>query len=153
MMDSDKITRRVIMNDALVEYSEIIEEELHAYEALGDLYSKKEEILVQGNSDALWDIDSKIVEHAKNIKQIEENRQRVALSLGNENITLSEVIEKVKVEDKNLAQKISSQKEKLGALSKKLILQQKTHMSLIEHGLKMVEKTMDIIFNVASPQS
>lgn len=141
------------MNDALLDYNEIIDEEIHAYEALENLYKVKESILIQGKSDALWDIDVRIVEHAKGIKELGQRRREIGQHLGNEEISLSEVIEKAEKVNKELAAKFSNQKKQLNILSKTLVLQQKTHMSLIEHGLTMVEKTMDIIFNVVAPQS
>lgn len=141
------------MKDAFLKYSEIIEEELHAYEDLSELYKTKEEVLVQGKSDELWDIDSKVVEQAKVIKQIEENRQKMAELLGNQNIKLEEIIQKTSQFDKELSEKFEELQKKLKELSRTISLQQKKHMSLIEHGLKMVDKTMDIIYNVAAPQN
>lgn len=141
------------MNDVLLNFSEIIDEEIHAYEELGELYKVKQSILVNRQCDALWDIDAKIVQRAESIKELGEKRREVARYLGNEDITLSEVIEKAKAVNESLANNFQSQKNKIGVLSKTISLQETTNMALIKHGLNMVEKTMDIIFGAVAPQN
>jgi len=141
------------MDDMLIKFKEVVDEEIQAYEALGELYEIKQSILVQGKSDALWDIDAQIVNKADNIKELNQKRKAVAKYLGDENITLSEVIEKAKNSNDDLANKIIAQKAKLLVLSKSIALQEKTIMTLVKHGLIMVGKTLDIIAGVILPHS
>jgi hypothetical protein len=140
------------MDDMLVKFKEVIDEEIQAYESLGELYNMKQSILVQGKSDALWDIDAKIISRADNIKEINQKRKEIAKYLGNEDFTISEIIEKAKKADGILAKKMQTQKTKLQILAKSLTLQEDTTMTLIKHGLTMVGKTLDIIVGALLPQ-
>lgn len=141
------------MNDAFLEFNGIIDEEIRAYEALGELYKVKQSILVQGKSDALWDVDAQIIDQANNIKEIGKKRKEVAKYLGNEDLTMSEIINKAKEANNTLAPKLEAQQNKLQLLAKSLTLQEKTNITLVKHGLIMVNKTLDIIVGVLSPQS
>lgn len=141
------------MNDALLELNGIIDEEIEAYEALHELYELKQAVLVQGKSDALWDIDSQILKKADNIKEINKKRKEVALYLGDENLTMSQIIEKAKDANGALAENLDIKKKKLKVLAKSLILLENTNMTLVKHGLTMVGKTLDIIIGVLSPQA
>lgn len=141
------------MDDILIKFNEVIDEEIRAYEKLGELYKIKQSLLVQRKSDALWDIDAQIVKEAENIKLLNQKRKDVAKFLGDENISLSAVIEKAKTADEKLANKLETQKTKLNVLAKSLSLQENTIMTLIKHGLVMVGKTLDIIVDVIVPSS
>lgn len=140
------------MDDMLLKFKEVVDEEILAYETLGDLYEVKQSILVQGKSDALWDIDEKILAKADSIKKLNQKRREVASYLGNEDFTLSEIIEKAKEANNSIAGTLETQKKKLRILSKSLSLQEKTNMTLVKHGLVMVGKTIDIIVGVLMPQ-
>lgn len=141
------------MDDILIKFNEVVDEEIRAYEKLGELYKIKQSLLVQRKSDSLWDVDAQILKEAEHIKEINQKRKEVAKYLGDENISLSTVIEKVKTADEKLAQKFETQKTKLNVLAKSLSLQENTIMTLIKHGLVMVGKTFDIIVDVISPSS
>lgn len=141
------------MDDKLLKFKEIVDEEIQAYESLGELFEIKQTILVQGKSDALWDIDAQIVSKADDIKQINLKRKEIAKYLGDENLTMSEIIEKAKESNNAIAGSLQTQKVKLNILAKSLSLQEKTHMTLIKHGLVMVGKTLDIIVNAVIPHS
>lgn len=140
------------MDDMLIKFKEVVDEEIQAYESLGELYKIKQSILVQGKSDSLWDIDAQIVSKVDNIKELNTKRKEVAKYLGDENITMSEIIEKAKEANNALAGKLESQKTKLNLLAKSLSLQEETNMTLIKHGLTMVGKTLDIIVGAILPQ-
>lgn len=140
------------MDDMLVKFKEVIDEEIQAYESLGELYNVKQSILVQGKSDALWDIDAQILSKTDKIKEINQKRKEIAKFLGNEDFTMSDIIEKAKAADKILANKLQTQKTKLQILAKSLTLQEDTNMTLVKHGLTMVGKTLDIIVSAILPQ-
>ena len=141
------------MNGTLLEFKEVIDEEIQAYESLGNLYEIKQSILVQGKSDALWDVDAQIIAKADNIKELNKKRKKVAGYLGDENFTMSDIIEKAKSTNDEIAGKLEVQKTKLNILAKTLILQEKTNITLVKHGLTMVGKTLDIIIGAFMPQS
>lgn len=140
------------MNETFLQFKGIIDEEILAYESLGELYEMKQAILIQGKSDALWDVDAQILEKANNIKAIDTKRKKIAGYLGGENLTLAEIIEKAKNANEPVAESLQVQQTKLGLLTKTLSLQEKTNGALIKHGLTMVGKTLDIIIGVLSPQ-
>lgn len=141
------------MNDTLLKFQEIIDEEIQAYEALGELYKIKQAVLTQGKNDDLWDIDAKIVQRAKNIEELNQKRKDVARYLGNENFTISEIIEKAKTANDSIADKLESQQARLKILANSLILQESTNITLIQHGLTMVGKTLDIIVGALLPHA
>lgn len=152
-MISSDITWRVIMNDVFLEFNGIIDEEIAAYEELGDLYKAKQTFLVQRNSDALWDVDAKIIKKAKNIKEINDKRKEIAKYIGSEELTMSEIIERAKEANSEFVDKFEEQRKKLNMLSRTLALQENTNITLVKHGLTMVKKTLDIIVGVISPQT
>lgn len=141
------------MNESLVKFKEVVDEEISAYEALSELYKIKQTLLVQGKSDALWDIDAQIIDRANNIKEINAKRKDIATYLGNENLTMTEAIEKAKEANDAIADSLQEQKNKIRVLSKSLTIQEKTNLTLIKHGLTMVGKTLDIIVGTLMPQS
>lgn len=140
------------MDDMLIKFKEVVDEEIQAYESLGELYNVKQSILVQGKSDALWDIDAQIISKTDNIKEINQKRKEIARYLGSEDLTMSDVIEKAKKADSILANRLQAQKTKLQILAKSITLQEDTNMTLIKHGLTMVGKTLDIIVGALMPQ-
>lgn len=139
------------MDDTLFKFKEVIDEEIEAYESLGELYEIKQSVLVQGKSDELWTIDAQIVSQADNIRQINLKRKEVAGYLGNEDLTMSEAIEKAKEINDSLANNLQAQKTKIKILARSLTLQEKTNITLIKHGLTMVGKTIDIIVGAIVP--
>lgn len=142
------------MSEVLLQYSEIIDEEIKAYEKLGELYVEKEQVLIHGNGENLYTIDEKIVNQAEVIDKV--NAQRVEIcknSFDDENITLSAIIEKTKTENPQLSERFSQQQKRIKELSKELSRLEKSHQELIKHGMVIVDKTMKIILDVVSPQS
>jgi len=139
------------MDDTLLKFKEIVDEEIQAYESLGELYCTKQSILVQGKSDALWDIDAQIISEADKIKEINKKRKAVAKYLGDENLSMSAIIEKAKEGNTSLVANLESQRTKLRILAKSISLQETTNMTLIKHGLTMVGKSLDIIAGALLP--
>jgi len=141
------------MTASLIQFKEIVDEEIIAYEAMEELYKIKQSFLVQGRSDALWEVDAKIVSRMENIKSLNLKRKEVAKYLGNEDLTMTEAIEKAKASNDVLANKLQVQKTKLNILSKSIQLCESTNMELIKHGLIIVGKTLNIIMNAVLPQT
>lgn len=139
------------MDDKLLKFKEVVDEEIQAYEALGKLYQIKQAILIQGKNDALWEIDAEIVSKADAIKALNRKRKEIASYLGNEDLTMSEAIEKAKAANDSIANSLEAQKTKLNVLAKSISLQETTNMTLVKHGLIMVGKTLDIIVGAIIP--
>ncbi|HNW25473.1 MAG TPA: flagellar export chaperone FlgN [Candidatus Gastranaerophilaceae bacterium] len=140
-----------MIDNTLTKFEEAIDEEIRAYENMEDLYKLKQAILIQGKSDVLWDVDAKIVDNMKNIRNLNSKRKEVAKYLGDENFTISDVIDKAKLSNDTLAKKLTEQKVKLNVLSSSLSLYEKTNLDLIKHGLVMVGKKLNIIVNTVLP--
>lgn len=139
-------------NNTLLKFKEAVDEEIIAYEAMEELYKLKQAVLVQCKSDALWGVDAKIVEKMENIKKLSHKRKEAAKYLGDENLTITQVIEKAQNSNDAIAEKLKVQKAKLNVLSNSISLYERTNMDLIKHGLVMVEKTFDIIVNALVPK-
>lgn len=142
------------MIEVLLQYCDIIDEEIIAYEKLGELYAEKEQVLIHGNGESLYVVDEKIVNQAEVIDRV--NVKRIDFcknSLDDENITLSDIIEKTKTENPQLSEKFEQQQKRIRDLSKELSKLEKSHQELIKHGMAIVDKTMKIILDVVSPQS
>lgn len=140
------------MDDTLQQIKEIVDEEIQAYESLGDLYTVKQSILVQGKSDALWDVDAQIISRADIIRSINQKRKNLFKYMGDENMSMSQIIEKAKASNEPIVENLEMQRTKLRILAKSLSLQEKTNMSLIKHGLTMVGKSIEIIVGAVMPE-
>jgi len=138
--------------DNLLQFKEVVDEEIKAYEDMEKLYQLKQAVLIQGKSDILWDVDAKIISKMATIRELHSARKGVAGYLGNENMTMTEAIEKAKNSNNKLVNNLQTQKEKLNVLSGSISLYEKTNMELIRHGLTMVGKTLNILVNTFLPQ-
>ncbi len=141
------------MDDKLLQYKQIMDEQIEAYESLGELYKEKHSLLVQCKSSELWEVDSKIVSKAEYIKQLNDQRKEISKYLGDENFTMSQIIEKAKAANDEMVPNLEDQRAKLRLLGKSLSLQEKTNQTLIKHGLTMVGKTLEIIVGAFIPQA
>lgn len=139
------------MKDTLIQFKDVIDEEIQAYESLDELYKIKQSILTQGKSDELWDVDAKIIDKANVIRELNGKRKLIAGYFGDENFSMSDIVEKAKQFDVEIAGKLELQRNKLNILAKSISLQEKINMSLIKHGLVMVGKSIDIIVDAVLP--
>lgn len=140
-----------MIDNTLTKFEEAVNEEIRAYEEMEELYRLKQAVLIQGKSDALWGVDEKIVDNMKNIKNLNSKRKEAAKYLGDENFTISDVIDKAKLSNDTIAKKLAEQKVKLNVLSSSLSLYEKTNLDLIKHGLIMAGKKLNIIVNTVLP--
>lgn len=141
------------MDDKLLKFKEVVDEEIDAYESMDNLYTAKKDLLIKGQSDALWDLDAEILNVAEKIKALHAKRKEVAKDLGDDDLTMSKAIEKAKAVNSPLADDFALQKEKITNLSKSLSKKEETNLTLIKHGLTMVGKTLDIIIDAIEPQN
>lgn len=139
-------------NQTLLQFKEAVDEEIQEYEAMEELYKLKQAVLIQCKADALWGIDEKIVTTMNKIKKINSKRMEAAKYLGNDQLTMTEAINKAQATNDSLADKLKLQKDKLNILSKSIFLYEKTNMDLVKHGLTLVNKKFDIIVNALLPQ-
>lgn len=139
-------------NAALTQFKEAVDEEIKSYEEMEELYKLKQAILVQGRSDALWDVDAKIVDRINKIKSLDSNRKQISKYLGSENLTMSEAIAKAQAANDSIADNLKAQQVQLKILAKSISIHEKTNMDLIKHGLIMTGKTLNILVSAVLPQ-
>lgn len=137
----------------LLQFEKNVEEEIKAYQDMEELYKIKQAVLVQGRREALCDVDSKILDKIEQLKILNNQRKNVSKYLGNEEMTMSEAIQKANAVNPQLAQRLQVQKTMLNALSGTLTIYEKTNLDLIKHGLLMANKTLNIIINALAPQA
>ena len=140
-------------NTTLTEFKEAVDEEIKSYKAMEELYKLKQAVLIQGKSDILWDVDAKIVDRMKTIKELDVRRKGIARYLGNESLSMTEAIAKAQNSNIGLAEKMKTQQKTLNILASSISLYEKTNMDLIKHGLIMTGKTLNIIVNALLPQA
>ena len=141
------------MDDTLTKFKEVVDEEIKSYESMENFYVLKQSLLVKGESDALWDLDAQILAEADNIRELSKKRKEISKILGDENLSMSEIIEKAQDSNKSIVGSLETQRDKLRELAKSLALKEETNLTLIKHGLTMVEKTLDIFLETCLPQS
>jgi len=139
-------------NSTLTQFKEAVDEEIKSYEAMEELYKLKQAVLVQGKSDILWDVDAKIIDRMKTIKNLDLKRKEIAKYLGSDNMSMSEAIAKAQANNDSIAEKLKTQQAKLNVLAGSISLYERTNMDLIKHGLIMTGKTLNIIVNALLPQ-
>jgi seryl-tRNA synthetase len=139
--------------EVLKSFKEAVDEEIKVYEEMETLYKIKQSVLIQCKTDELWNVDSKIVSQINTVKNLSEKRKNVGKYLGNENITMSEIIEKAMNSNKDLAEEFKVQKKKLNTLTTAISLYENTNLELIKHGLEVTDKKLSIIYNTITPHS
>ena len=127
-------------NATLIQFKEAVDEEIKSFEAMEELYKLKQAVLVQGKSDILWDVDAKIVDRMKTIKNLDLKRKEIAKYLGSDNMSMSEAIAKAQANNDSIAEKLKAQQAKLNVLAGSISLYERTNMDLIKHGLIMTGK-------------
>src|SRR5574344_1563475 len=143
----------MLEEESLAKFKEAVDEEIKVYEEMEDLYKLKQAVLVQCKTDELWDVDAKIVSHIDTVKSLSKKRQEAGKYLGNENITMSEIIEKAMEKNKELAESFKEQKKKLNTLTTSISLYENTNLELIKHGITMTDKKLKIIFDSIVPHA
>lgn len=142
------------MKDLLLEFTEIIDEEIVAYEELSELYGQKQDILIESQQDKLWDVDAQIGAKAKEIKLLNEKHQNSSKNFSDEEtVKISDIIEKTWQISSELSEKLLTQKNRLNSLADKLQKQESTNLALIQQGLNINQKLKEIIVNAIAPHS
>lgn len=132
---------------------EIIDKEITAYSQLHELCIIKQETLVKNKAKELIEIDSKIINKIQTIKPLVQERNKLSKKISNEELNLSQIIEKTAKINPDLSKKFATKKEKINELLKEIKRTESINSNLIKHGIKLVEKTAQIIFSSIIPNS
>src|SRR5574344_505457 len=137
----------MLEEETLTKFKEAVDAEIKIYEEMEELYKLKQSVLIQCKTHELGDVDAKIISQINTVQAVSDRRRNVGKYLGNENITMSEIIEKAMEKDKSLAEDFKLQKKKLNTLAASIKLYESTNIELIKHGMEMNHKRLSIIFN------
>lgn len=137
------------MKQDFILLEKIIDDEINSYKELNELCKNKQSILVANKSDDLLEIDSKIINKFKSIKPIIDSRSEISNRISNSEMTLSEIIEKALNIDVEQSKRFKNKKEKINKLLSSIQETESINSNLISHGMKMIGKTIQIIFKNA----
>ena len=142
------------MNEQILGQIEVVFNEiLTAYSRMADLYEEKKQNLVKLNPEALKLTDNLILETNDLLVDLNNERLRILQQLGVEEMNVSEIIEEAEKIGSPKVDFFKDFKVKINEVSKKITLLEQTNVELIEHGLTMSNKVLDIIIQACTPQS
>ena len=142
------------MNEQILGQIEVVFNEiLTAYSRMADLYEEKKQNLVKLNPEALKLTDNLILETNHLLVDLNNERLRILQQLGVEEMNVSEIIEEAEKIGSPKVDFFKDFKVKINEVSKKITLLEQTNVELIEHGLTMSNKVLDIIIQACTPQS
>ncbi len=124
-----------------------INDEIALYKELESLYSKKQEILTTKNIDELTIVDSEILENFDSIRSLVINRNKIFSKISSLPFNMSFLIEEAKKNDAKQAERFAKQKDQVNSLIKSLTQLDLINMELTKFGIKVANKTMQIILN------
>jgi len=131
----------------------IIDEEITAFSEFYQLCIAKQEALVKNNVENLTEIDAKIIKKIEEIKPLTKKRNEISKSFSDEKLSLSQIIKKTATINFDLSKKFEIKKEKVNELLKNIKRTESINSNLLKHGIKLVEKTTQIIIGGIMPNS
>ena len=134
----------------LMEFNNLINEEITSYTDLKTLYEKKKSVLVSHKIDELFIVDTDISEKLKHLKKLAKQREEIAKQSNIKNINLSLLIEKANCVDSILAENFVAQKTTLQKLAKEIKNLEETNLALTKQGLEISSKIINKIFKEAN---
>ncbi len=140
------------MKAEIIELEKLLDNEIEAYSQIEQFIVDKKESLIKGDLENLRYADSNIEKFSSVINKLESKKNEITSKLGNENITLSEIISRIENEDKQQAVRLYKSKEKIGMLVKNIHRQNNINMELINHSMKLIESTVMLISNALMPE-
>ena len=117
------------------------------YKDLEGLFVAKQEALTNKKIDDLMDVDTKIMDKSRSIQPYVKHRDEIFNKIFNKSVSLSVVIEECKKNDMEQAQRFSQLKDELNTLIKKLKQLEFENMEMVNFGIKVSNKTLQIILN------
>lgn len=132
----------LVFNEILIEYAK-----------MSDLYEEKKNALIKMDSERLHELDIEILHQNDLLIDLNNERLRIVKQLGVEDMNISEIIKNA---DEILSPRLEYFKEfkvKINEVSKKIMLLEQTNVELIQQGLTVSNKILDIILQACTPQS
>jgi hypothetical protein len=134
----------------VMELENLLKKELDVFLKLEEYTVEKKKHLIKSDMDNLRNIDIEIEKLGILIKNMELKKSEI-LSKSHTNQNLTAVINNM--QDKNSANKLTLLKEKIKKTAVNIHRQNNINAQLIEHSLKLIENTVNIISNALMPES
>lgn len=130
----------------------IIDNEIKLYTEMRNLYTDKKAALVKNDLDKLAVVDAKIIENYEGIKKIDALRLDAIKILGEDAPSMSRLIEIAEKRHPKSVVKLKEQQAQLEVLSSAISVLNLTTMKLIEHGMVLADKRLNIIVDACAPK-
>ena len=131
----------------------VFNEILTEYESMADLYEEKKKALIKMDTGVLKELDEKILAQNDILTDLNNERLRIIKQMGVEEMTIAEVIERAEEINSPLTNYFKDYKVKINEVSKKIALLFQTNVELIQQGLTVSNKVLDIIMQACTPES
>lgn len=129
----------------------IIDKEIDGYKNIEKLYADKKEILIRGKGLELYDVDTKIVDTYKSINNYSEMRKNISKSMNMPTFSLTDIINNIREQDAQAAEKFEKKREEVKELSQKIFELERVNRELLQHGMHVTNKTLEIIIKGLKP--
>ena len=131
----------------------LIDEEVELYTTLSSYFEEKRKILISNSTDALLEIDDRILNTVASIKSAVNHRQNVTAKCGYSSLNMSQMIELAKNIDLNITEEFQASQFKIQNLIEEIAKKERIIKELIKHGMNMVNRTLGLISNVTNSPS
>ncbi len=129
----------------------IIDKEIDGYKDIAKLYADKKEILIHAKATELFNVDEEIKNVYKRINNLSNERKKITVAMQMPTFSLTDIINRIKEEDKETAQKFEQKREQVQTLAKNIFELEKVNLELIKHGMHVTNKTLEIIIKGLKP--
>lgn len=129
----------------LVEFNNIINDEIVSYNEIKVLYEKKKQILITHKVNELLNIDLEIKQKLKTIKQLSEKRKTMSYKLKDKDLNLTKLIELSCKSAPELCENFVCKKEQIQKLAKDIKVLEETNHELVKQGLSISTKIINTI--------
>lgn len=129
---------------------EVLNKEIEAYSNLEKYLSDKKTVIVQRDVEKLKHIDMEIQSWSNKIQTLDAKLKQISSDFEGENLTLNQIIERIEKENKPSGLPVL--KSKLNNIADKTRRQNKINLELLEHTMKIIENSVNIIANAMAPE-
>ena len=131
---------------------ETLDKEYKAYSELKELFEEKREILKKSRSDDLGVLDNKILALNNKIKDLNKERENIAVKLTGKNCNMSEFIEFAEHNSPEFVKQLEERKVKICKLIPEITLLNNQNVELLKHGIIITNKMLETIIDAFAPQ-
>ena len=128
---------------------DIMNKEIVLYADMRELFAAKKLIIIQNEVNKLSEIDSRIIEHVKRNEKV--NEERIKLT-GGTHLNITTLINLARKKAPQYICNLERYKEQFSTLSKEISELYKENLELLEYGISLTDKSVNIIIGVLSPK-